>query len=116
MDRITETELGKAYKRYPPPCGRLLEWDNARSVPRHTPTRVPNREIPLNSAVYCRFSFPVSVNVGYYFISPCVSETWFDGPDLPIDRRYEAILLNVASAETFIELFNFSASLHPRIT
>lgn len=60
-------------------------------------------------AVTCQFSFPVRLNAGHYFISLGVSEASLDGQDLPIDRRYDAILLNVTSAETFIGLFDLSA-------
>jgi lipopolysaccharide transport system ATP-binding protein len=67
-------------------------------------------EVAAREAVNCQFSFPVRLNAGHYLISLGVSEASLDGQDLPLDRRYDAILLNVTSAESFLGLFDFSAS------
>lgn len=58
----------------------------------------------------CRFSFPVKLNAGHYLISLGVSELSLHGQDLPLDRRYDAILLNVTSPEPFLGMFDCSAS------
>lgn len=70
---------------------------------------VKTRDSGFQAAVTCQFSFPVRLNAGHYFISLGVSEASLDGRDLPIDRRYDAILLNVTSAETFLGLFDCAA-------
>lgn len=67
-------------------------------------------EVAAREAVNCQFSFPMRLNAGHYLVSLGVSEASLDGQDLPLDRRYDAILLNVTAAESFLGLFDFSAS------
>jgi lipopolysaccharide transport system ATP-binding protein len=67
-------------------------------------------EVAAGEAVNCQFSFPAKLNAGHYLISLGVSEASLDGQDLPLDRRYDAILLVVTAAESFLGLFDFSAS------
>ncbi|KQR85489.1 hypothetical protein ASG35_27280 [Burkholderia sp. Leaf177] len=66
-------------------------------------------EILIGDAVTCQFTFPVKLNAGHYLISIGVSESALPGTDIPLDRRYDAILLNVTSSESFLGLFDFGA-------
>lgn len=59
----------------------------------------------------CEFSLSLPLNEGVYLISLGVSEDTGEGEYLPLDRRYDAILLHVVRDRKFWGVFDFKASV-----
>lgn len=59
--------------------------------------------------VFC-FSFPLALNTGHYMISFGISSGDPQGELLPLERRYDAVMLNIDDASPFVGIVNFEAT------
>lgn len=69
-----------------------------------------NEKAEEGQAIDCVFSLPLRLNAGSYLISLGVTETTSDGSDMPLDRRYDSIRIDVHVGHHLLGICNLQAS------